>query len=195
MGASPWLGELALTLHRAGVPVVLITTYPGALRVAESAGVPTLRAELLSRHAEEGLADQPPDYLLAATRDGLYNALICTRLAPELGRERVYQLAPSADHFLHADTGVSRDLRGKVLGEGGLDFETIAERYAAGWRFKVETAGTTQSPDRPCLLVIRSGGTLDFPSTEHELGAPLHGDRLLLFSAPAERMRDGSEVL
>jgi hypothetical protein len=74
---------------------VLIDTYPGALRVAESAGVPTLQAELLSRHAEEGLADQPPDYLLAATRDELYNALICTCLAPELGRERVYQLAPS----------------------------------------------------------------------------------------------------
>ncbi len=104
VGASPWSSDLALALHRAGVPVLLVDTYPGALRAARAGGVPTLQAELLSREAEEGLADQPPDRLLAATRDELYNALVCTRRAPELGRERVYQLAPSADHLLHAET-------------------------------------------------------------------------------------------
>ena len=189
VGASPWSGDFAVTLHEAGVPVLLIDTFPGALRAARSAGVPTLQAELLSRHAEEGLADQPPDYLLAATRDELYNALVCTRLAPELGRERVYQLAPSADHLLHAETGVSRDLRGKVLADGDLDFETLAARHAAGWRFSVSPAETAGFPANPCLLVVRSGGRLDFPSPEHELAEPEQGDRLVLLVAPGRDAR------
>ncbi|MEG9500723.1 MAG: hypothetical protein MIN69_02450 [Methylorubrum extorquens] len=176
-----------MTLHRAGVPVVLVDTYPGALRAAQAEGVPTLQAELLSREAEEGLADQPPDRLLAATRDELYNALVCTRLGPELGRERVYQLAPSADHLLHAETGVSRDVRGKVLGDGGFDFESLAERHAAGWRFAVAAAALGDAGGGPCLLIIRSDGKLDFPSPDHELAEAGDGDRLLLFRAPSER--------
>jgi len=185
VGASPWSSELALTLHKAGVPVLLIDTYPGALRAARDAGVPTLQAELLSRHAEEGLADQPPDYLLAATRDELYNALVCTRLAPELGRERVYQLAPSEEHLLHAETGVSRDLRGKVLGAGGLNFESLAERHAVGGCFMVASADAPEAEGTSRLLVIRTNGTLDFPSPDHALGEVTAGDRLLLFAVPA----------
>ena len=186
VGASPWSSDLAVALHGSGVPVLLIDTYPGALRDARDGGVPTLQAELLSRHSEEGLADQPPDYLIAATRDELYNALVCTRLAPELGRERVYQLAPSAEHLLHAETGVSRDLRGKVLGDRDLDFEGLAERHAAGWQFMVAPAQAPQDRDCTRLLVIRSGGTLDFPSSDHELSAVGKEDRLLLLVAPAQ---------
>ena len=185
VGASPWSSDLALTLHKAGVPVLLIDTYPGALRAARDAGVPTLQAELLSRDAEEGLADQPPDYLLAATRDELYNALVCTRLAPELGRERVYQLAPSEEHLLHAETGVSRDLRGKVLGGGGLAFESLAERHARGGRFMVASADAPEAEGTSRLLVIRSNGTLDFPSPDHAPGEVSAGDRLLLLAMPA----------
>lgn len=188
VGASPWSSDLALALHRAGVPVLLVDTYPGALRAARAGGVPTLQTELLSREAEEGLADQPPDRLLAATRDELYNALVCTRLAPELGRERIYQLAPSADHLLHVETGVSRDSRGKVLANG-FDFEALAGRHAAGWRFVIEPAGS-EVRDARCLLVIRSDGSLDFPSPDHEMARTADGDRLLL-PAPSDGARHG----
>ncbi|MGH1588835.1 cation:proton antiporter [Methylobacterium phyllosphaerae] len=190
VGASPWSSELALALHRAGVPVLLVDTYPGALQTAQAAGVPTLQAELLSREAEERLAEQPPDRLLAATQDELYNALVCTRLAPELGRERVYQLAPSADHLLHAETGVSRDVRGKVLGDGSFDFETLAARHAAGWHFVIELAGS-DADDVPCLLVIRSDGRLDFLSPDHEMAEAADGDHLLLLGPP-KGMRRGA---
>lgn len=149
--------------------------------------MPTLQAELLSREAEEGLADRPPDRLLAATRDALYNALVCTRLAPEIGRERVYQLAPSADHLLHAETGVSRDVRGKVLGDGGFGFEALAERHSAGWRFEVVPADAEDAAGVSCLLVIRSDGRLDLPSLDRELDQALGGDRQLVFQPSSER--------
>lgn len=184
VGASPWASDMVITLHRAGVPVVLVDTYPGALHAARDAGVPTMQAELLSRHAEEGLADHPPDHLLAVTRDGLYNALVCTRLAPEIGRERVYQLAPSADHLLHEDTGVSRDTRGKILGDGKFDFDALAGRHEAGWRFDVVPADAGTQPYVNALLIIKTNGAIEFLSVDNERAAPDEGDRKLILTAP-----------
>ncbi|MCJ2070469.1 sodium:proton antiporter [Methylobacterium sp. J-030] len=184
VGACPWATDMVVALHRAGVPVILIDTYPGALHAAQEAGVPTLQAELLSRHAEEGLADYPPDHLLAATRDELYNALVCTRLAPEIGRERVYQLAPSADHLLHADTGVSRDARGKVLGAGKADFDTFSRHHDAGWQFDVVPAESPLKSDAIRLVIIKSDGAVEFISVDHEQAAIAAGDRLLTYAMP-----------
>ncbi|WP_342111373.1 cation:proton antiporter [Methylobacterium sp. SI9] len=184
VGASPWASDMVVALHRAGVPVVLIDTYPGALQTARDAGVPTLQAELLSRHAEESLADHPPDHLLAATRDELYNALVCTRLAPEIGRERVYQLALSADHLLHEDTGVSRDARGKVMGDGSMDFDALAGRHGAGWRFGVVPANAGDRTSALDLLTIKADGTVEFLSVDHEHADPEEGDRVLALVTP-----------
>ncbi|SFM31485.1 cation:proton antiporter [Methylobacterium pseudosasicola] len=184
VGASPWASDMVIALHRAGVPVVLVDTYPGALQAARDAGVPTLQAELLSRQAEEGLADHPPDHLLAATRDELYNALVCTRLAPEIGRERVYQLAPSADHLLREDTGVSRDARGKVFGDGKADFDALAGRHEAGWRFEVILANAETQSEVVALLTIRTDGSVEFLSPDNERAAPGEGDRMLTLSPP-----------
>ena len=97
-----------------GVPVLLVDIFPGALDPARERGVPVLQAELLSEHGEEELAGRAADWVLAATPDDIYNGLVCARLGPELGRERVYQVAPSAR--LDQRRWVSRDWRGKVLG-------------------------------------------------------------------------------
>jgi NhaP-type Na+/H+ or K+/H+ antiporter len=185
VGASPWASDLVVALHRAAVPVVLIDTYPGALVAARHAGVPTLQAELLSRHAEEGFADHPPDHLLAATRDELYNALVCTRLAPEVGRERVYQLAPSADHLLHMETGVSRDARGKVLGDGRTDFDALAGRHEAGWRFIVAEVDAVDIRHDLPLLGIGADGTLNLFSSDDGPGETPALARMLVLR-PAE---------
>jgi NhaP-type Na+/H+ or K+/H+ antiporter len=184
VGASPWASDMVIALHRAGVPVVIIDIYPGATLAAREAGVPTLQAELLSRSAEEGMADHPPDHLLAATRDELYNALVCTRLAPEIGRERVYQLAPSENHLLHADTGVSRDARGKVFGNADTSFDALAGRHEAGWRFVVTGPDAVERPNDVNLLAIKVDGSLEFVSVDHDENEVADGDRLLVLQAP-----------
>ena len=193
VGASPWASDLVIALHRADVPVVLIDTYPGALKAAREAGVPTLQAELLSQHAEEGLADHPPDHLLAATRDELYNALVCTRLAPELGRERVYQLAPSADHLLHEDTGVSRDARSKVLVDGELDFDALAGRHEAGWGFMIVRAEEDRAEADLHMLSVGADGTLDIISADHEAREASEGAKLLILRSSAAKFSRAEE--
>ena len=194
IGASPWASDFVIALHRAGVPVVITDIYPGAMLAAREAGVPTLQAELLSRHAEEGMADHPPDYILAATRDDLYNALVCTRLAPEIGRERVYQLAPSENRLLHEHTGVSRDARGKVFGDADASFDALAGRHEAGWQFMVTAPDDVARPDDIRLLAIKADGSLDFVSVDHEPNDAVAGDRWLVMQAPRVSMAEAGRM-
>ena len=134
VGATAWSTELAATLQNAGTPVLLIDSYPGALDAARARRIPVLQAEMLSAHAEEKLADRRVDYLLAATVNDVYNSLICAKLAPELGRGRVFQLTPTG-----GDTelwlSLDREWRGQALGEPPLDFALAKRRVREGWRF------------------------------------------------------------
>ena len=131
VGASPWATDLAAALHEAGVNVTLADTYPGALRQARRRKLPVLQVELLSRDGEEAIQERPIDYLIAATQDDIYNGLVCARLAPELGRERVFQVAPNRG-ATDPHTGLTRDLRGKVFADEELDFPSLERMQRAG---------------------------------------------------------------
>jgi hypothetical protein len=172
VGAAPWSTNLARALTDAGVPVVLIDTFPGALDEARAAGIPVLQAEILSNHGEEQLSGHAVDYLLAATPDEIYNGLVCARLMPELGRQRVFQLAPPGGR-LDQRRGLNRDSRGRILGDPPIDYATLAARFAAGWRFAVGPGDGAGDP----LLVLRASGALTLVTTEDgepaEDGAPV----------------------
>ena len=84
--------------------------------------------------------------------------------------------------------GLSRDSRGKVLGEASWNFSMFEERYKHGWRFSVrlvEDGGllfATATGGHIELLMIRKHGELVFPSVEDDLHvAPIPGDRVLTF--------------
>jgi NhaP-type Na+/H+ or K+/H+ antiporter len=189
IGASPWAVDLADILVQHDVPVLLVDIYPGPLAAAERRGLATLRAQALSEQAADIFADKAVGYVLAATPDEVYNALTCARLAPELGRERVYQLAPKADELIHPEEGLARDWRGKVLADTSLDFATVAARYRAGWRFQtVEAEGKEASEIAPGIAVMRIGknGTLDLASPDHEPFSEAEGARLVVFAPPDE---------
>jgi Trk K+ transport system NAD-binding subunit len=194
IGASPWAVDLADILVQHDVPVLLVDIYPGPLAAAERRGLATLRAQALSEQAADIFADKAVGYVLAATPDEVYNALTCARLAPELGRERVYQLAPKADELIHPEEGLARDWRGKVLADTSLDFATVAARYRAGWRFQtVEAEGKEASEIAPGIAVMRIGknGTLDLASPDHEPFSEAEGARLVVFAPPDEEPAEG----
>jgi NhaP-type Na+/H+ or K+/H+ antiporter len=187
LGASPWSTSLAALLTKAGVAVLLIDTYPGALRVARKLGVPVLQTEVLSRQAEEDLADNPIDYVIAATPDAIYNALVCARLAPDVGRERVFQVAPPHDHMLDPEGGMARDWRGKVLADADLDFDVFSRRYEEGWRFAIVEPPPPESLDGVLLMSLLKGGAPQIHSADHAFDeSAAAGSRLVVF-APVER--------
>ena len=188
LGASDWSTDLARVLHEAGVPVLLVDTFPGALNPARELEVPVLQAEMLSDRGEEKLQGHPVDYLLAATPDEMYNGLACTRMTPELGRQRVFQLA-AAGRRVDALRGLSRELRGRILGNPPIDFDTLAERFAAGWRFSIGTAGEA----RAGLMVLNRSGALRLVTTED--GPELEDDdRVVSLERPGEALVDPAEA-
>jgi NhaP-type Na+/H+ or K+/H+ antiporter len=191
IGASDWSTDMASALAQVGVPVLLVDIYPGALDLARELKVPVLQAEILSEQGSEELDGRAVDYLVATTPDDIYNGLVCARLAPELGMQHVFQLAPEHGR-LDMRRGLSRESRGKVLGEATWNFRVFEERYQEGWRFAIMTVKDDTLPppkngDSLRLLTIRKHGQLVFPSIEDDTHpAPVAGDRILVFSPTAE---------
>ena len=181
VGASDWTTGLAACLHEAGVGVLLVDTYPGALLPARGLGLPVLQAELLSDHGEEALESRAIDWLLAATPNDIYNGLVCARLGGELGRERVFQTGPTGG--LDPHRWVSRDWRGKVLGVPPWEASALSSRYDAGWRFAVVTLEDEGAvPDGRVPLIYVRNGTITLVSVEDEaMPRAERGDKAVVF--------------
>jgi hypothetical protein len=202
VGASPWSIDCARALFEGGVAVLLVDTFPGALDPARRHQLPSLQAELLSDHGTERLIDQRVDYLVAATPDDMYNSLISTRLAPEIGRNRVAQVAPSTE--TDEWVGLSREWRGQLIGQPALNFAELRRRWQQGWRFALDqaplegaapaddvapsSASSASASDQMILfLVVRADGRIAFASPEGATLSPDEQDRLLMFKAPDPR--------
>lgn len=184
VGADPWPTALAACLHKAEVPVLLVDNRAHALLPAVKEGIPVLKAELLSEYGQESLEERPADYLIAATRDCIYNGVICAHLAPHMGRQRVYQVSPGVARldFYH---GLSRDARGKVLGLPSWNYALFEGRYQSGWRFvSVQVTEENQAELHTCdhrmdILMVRRGD-MDICSAEDPASlTPQPGDLLI----------------
>ena len=181
IGATPWTETLAETLRRAGTPVLLIDTFAGALDHARSKGIPSLQAELLSEGGMESMREHRIDYLFAATQNDIYNSLICSKLAAELGRGKVYQLA-AAGEPLDERAALDKEWRGQVVGVPPLAFADLAgSRHATASAFFLEKLEMDEDvgDDEMALLIVRPSGDLVFVSAEMPKVDLVEGDRVL----------------
>lgn len=192
VGASPWSTALARTLKEARVPVLLTDLYEEPLQRARAAGIRVHRGEILAGATEEELDLHDIGYVLAATANDPYNALVCTHLATELGHERVYQLRM---HEIPEDDLEAWDpeARGQILIGDHAFFEEIWARYRQGWRFEVVRPGEagadpSNRPDAWPVLVVRESGSLVFHTPRAEL-RPESGDMLIVFAPPATALQ------
>jgi NhaP-type Na+/H+ or K+/H+ antiporter/Trk K+ transport system NAD-binding subunit len=135
VGASPWSVELAHTLQDLKVPTILSDTSWNHLHGARMAGVrQTHHGEILSERSEETLELNEISHLLAATANDAYNALVCTRFAPEIGRNQVYQL-PSMHKEENGIKEVARTLRGRIAFDEDTRYEDFMRYHYEGWEF------------------------------------------------------------
>ncbi|GAA4482897.1 cation:proton antiporter [Gluconacetobacter asukensis] len=203
VGASAWSTDLAGVMHHIGCPVVLVDTYAGALAAATRAGIPTLRAELLSDEGIESLEERPADYLIAATPDAIYNGLVCARLAPDFGRQRVFQVSPGVAR-LDLYRGLSRDSRGRVLGEPAWNFTLFETLFERGWRFRAMPPVPAPSGGAPAvssgsadgnrltILTVRKGTAIWICSAEDATPVePMAGDIDVVMEPPAPPEQTG----
>ena len=177
---------------------------------ARALAIPVLQAEILSEHGEDELAGRRIDYLLAATPNDVYNSLVCAKLAPELGRARVFQMLPSnGDTDIWASLG--REWRGQVLGSPPLAFVSARRQFRQGRRFTLRTFTEADIAAREdpttdvavrvedaatALLFLRRNGDLAFASAEAPDFVPAAGDRaLLLAEATSDIDDDGADTI
>lgn len=198
VGASPWVSNLAATVHRERLPVLLVDYRSTALMPAARNGVPTLRAEVLSPFGQEALEERPGDYLIAATPDAIYNGLICAHLSPDMGRQRVFQISPGVSRmdFHH---GLSRDARGRLMGEPSWNYSLFETLYKKNWRFRCFAVDEALLPsigvntERLDLFYVKKGVSITIYSTED--GPKLKpGTGDLLFSFVPQNLSRAEEI-
>ena len=134
IGGSPWTTAFAEALQKAEVPVLMTDPNYGHLRAARAAGISTFSGDILSEAAEERLELVSYETLVAATDNDAYNTLVATDLAPEFGRDNVFQvMRERSDNTRHQ---LPRTLGGRMFGPE--ETHTGMDRLISdGWTFRV----------------------------------------------------------
>ncbi len=167
VGSSPWSIELARKLTALGVRVVMADDSWRSLQRARMAGLPVFYGEILSENAVDSVEIAHVSTVLAVTHNDMYNALVCTAMAPAIGRNNVFQLA--MDRLEEDPRHVARPLRGRVAFGADVDFDRLWRLHAQGWEFGTSRLSKTydyeafrrELPEGGIeLLVRRAQGTL-----------------------------------
>lgn len=202
VGGAQFNTELGLALKALDVPVLVTEANPGRLIRPRNAGLPVFYGDILSEAAETHVAFLGYKIILAATDNDAYNTLVTTDLAPEFGRENVWQLgrarAGNARHALPVTLG------GRMLGQGH-SIEEYNKRLAEGWTIRTSRLTDAFSFDdwrekRPLaelLVRVSASGSVRLLQ-EGDKVRNLAGTRLISLvppdAAPEEAASDESEA-
>lgn len=190
VGGTPWTTALARTLKQLEIPTLIADGDWRRLRAAREAGIDTYYGEILSEVTEHHLDMEAYGYLLAATRNDAYNALVCSDFGPEIGRSNVFQVGPH-------DSGESPHRRsftvgGRAILKSGADSDELERRLAEGWRFHktrltedydMDAYLADRGAGAEILLALRADGALDF-ATKNKAPKAQAGDTVVAFCPP-----------
>ncbi|MEM7507580.1 MAG: sodium:proton antiporter [Pseudomonadota bacterium] len=133
LGGNDFALGLARALREAKVPLMIADRNWRKLGTARAEGIPTFYGELLSEAAEHAIDLARYGTLVAATDNDDYNALVCTDLGPELGRDRVFQVG--RQEYGEGERNLPVTLGGRTLLGSGATLDILALRMARGWGF------------------------------------------------------------
>ncbi|MDX1785703.1 MAG: sodium:proton antiporter [Roseovarius sp.] len=187
-GGSQFATSFAKALKEQDVPILLTDPNRARLRSAREAGLPIYVGDILSNGAEHGVEFISFGRIVAVSDNDAFNTLVATDLAPEFGRENVFQLKrakqDSQRHALPATLG------GRVFC-GGLRYLELAQRMADGWSVRAtlltEEYGLenwqADNPDSVPLAEMVPGRELRLLAADAELRAT-PGKLLIALSPP-----------
>lgn len=198
-GASRWTAALAEALKGVEIPVLVADRNWRRLKKLRLQETPTYYGEILSEAAEHTIDLDRFGYIVAATENDAYNALVCTDFGPEFGRSNVFQLGREAEGG-DDPRALPPTLGGRNLFVSGASYFDLESRITQGWVFTrtklTEEYGFEQyAADRAegaeLLLDIRADGSIVFATVSNRpKGRP--GDTLLSF-APKKAGASGSD--
>ncbi len=183
VGGSQFTTALAGALEKAEVATLITDPNHAHLIRARTSGIATWYGDILSEAAEDKIERISFGTLLAATDNDAYNTLVCTDLAPEMGREAVWQVVrEKEDRPRHS---LPSQLGGRIFA-GGRSIEALDQMIAEGWRLRISTltedypleAWRAARPDALPLMRITQAGALRVVREAAEMKAAA-GDRIL----------------
>jgi hypothetical protein len=129
---------------------------------------------------------------------------VCSAFAHDFGRERIFQLS-SQDEDDPDHKQVSATVRGRTLGEEGLDYYRIWDMYARGWRFKATRVDGEHNLEQilednrtgaePTIFgAIRTDGQVQLRGAGDEDFALNDGDTVILFIKDHKRTVKGASL-
>ena len=173
IGGSDWTTQLAEVLKKAKIPVLMTDPNFIRLRKARASGIDTFSGDILSEAAEQRVELVSYATLIAATDNDAYNTLVTTDLAPEFGRENVFQV-------MREKSESSRHQRPRTLGGRPLGLEAthaeLRDLIAQGWRFRSTRLSEeftledwrAESPEARLLAQITTSGEIKFMRKNEE---------------------------
>lgn len=192
VGTTPWSLALARLFRELEIPAVIADTSWQRLARARQLDVPTYHGEILSEVTEDHLDLSRFQALVATTDNEAYNALVCNELAPEVGRDAVYQLGDTSDE--DDARALPPTLKGRTLFPSGLGVEEIDRRLREGWTFRktrlseqfgLDDAKKELPHEAAMLVLVRQNGKLHFFSHASR-PKPEAGDIVVSYAPPRD---------
>jgi hypothetical protein len=153
----------------------------------------------LSEDAHHHLDLKSYKYLIAASDNSAYNALVCTEFGPEIGRGNVFQIGThreEKDHKLMHFT-----LGGRPLFKPGLEFSDLRLKTYQGWGFNAtelsdsfdfEAFKASRPEGTHLLLWQKSGGDIVMASQANGQ-EPESGDKIFSFGIKPKRTKQAQD--
>lgn len=194
VGASNWSTDLAIELKEMKIPVLIADSSWYNLSQARLSGIHTHYGEILSEHAEIELDLSEMGLLFATTPNDAYNAFVCTRFAPDFGRNQVFQL-PIHNTSEQENKSIKLAHRGIFAMSPVAINEELERRHYRKWQFKkthftktfsFENHLKIESVDALPVLLLRHDGKVSFHSEDFLLQSAA-GDVLLSYVPPPEK--------
>ncbi|WP_047980593.1 cation:proton antiporter [Ornithinibacillus contaminans] len=174
VGSNVFTVELAKSLAKVNVPIIIVDHSWERLKVAREAGVPFYHEEMLSEQTEYHLDTIPYEYLIAATESRSYNSLVCTTFMPEYGRTNVFKVSPY-DKIYGTTTEIVSKVGGRILFKKEVNLEDLINKINQGYVFRQTTITDQYSykqyreeadDETVFLYLIRPSGQIKFYSEE-----------------------------
>ena len=202
VGSSPWTVALAGGLKKLGIPVLIIDGSFSKLQMARMAGVDVYYGELLSEHAEQALEIQQYVYILCASDNDYYNALVCNALGMQFGHHLTLQL-PTHQEAKPEEKKLPLQQRGYFAFNERADYEFLLRKLEEGWIIQTtpltqvlpfsKLQDTIRESCRDWILIggVSQDGRLRLFSEEQPF-APDTGWTLIYFAQPPSNDKDAS---
>ncbi|GAB3048282.1 cation:proton antiporter [Virgibacillus ainsalahensis] len=193
VGSNSFTVQLAKTLEKSKIPVLIVDSSWERLAAARKGGVPFYHGSILSEQTEYNLDTMPYEYLIAATDDNAYNALICQTFIPEYGRMHVFKISPYRHFNRGSSINVSK-VGGRILFDKNFPMDVLNDKLNDHYvfrqttlteRFNYKEYVKEKDDSSVFLYLIRPNGQLKFYSEEMRT-VPAIGDKIISLTPPSK---------